>query len=233
MKPNFIYLTLFPQYFHDYFQISLAKKIREKELLDYQVYNLRDFATKKQVDDYPYGGGFGMVLKIEPLVNALAHIQEEKPNSHLILLSPQGKTFNQKDVPRLLNKSSNLVFICGHYEGFDERIWHYIDEQISIGEFITMGGELPALTITDALMRAIPGAIKEESYQQETFHNSQLDFATYTRPEIFEDLKVPSVLLSGNHKEINKWREKSSQEKTQQKEKWYKNNNKIIPKIKN
>jgi tRNA (guanine37-N1)-methyltransferase len=231
MKPNFIYLTLFPQYFHDYFQISLAKKIREKELLDYQAYNLRDFAAKGQVDDYPYGGGSGMVLKIEPLFNALAHIQEKNPNSHLILLSPQGKTFTQKDVPRLLNQSSNLVFICGHYEGFDERIWHYIDEQISIGEFITMGGELPALTITDALIRAIPGAIKEESYQQETFHNSQLDFATYTRPEIFKDLKVPSVLLSGNHKEINKWREKSSQEKTQQKEKWYKNNNKIIPKV--
>lgn len=233
MKPNFIYLTLFPQYFHDYFQISLAKKIREKELLDYQVYNLRDFATKNQVDDYPYGGGSGMVLKIEPLVNALANIQAKHHNSHLILLSPQGKTFTQQDVSRLLKQSSNLVFICGHYEGFDERIWHYIDEQISIGEFVTMGGEMPALTITDALIRAIPGAIKEESYQQETFHNSQLDFATYTRPENFEDLKVPSVLLSGNHKEINKWREKNSQEKTQQKEKWYKNNNRIIPKIKN
>src|SRR5690606_38589332 len=122
MKPNFIYLTLFPQYFHDYFQISLAKKIREKKLLDYQVYNLRDFATKGQVDDYPYGGGSGMVLEIEPLVNALANIQEKNPNSHLILLSPQGKTFAQKDVPRLLNQSANLVFICGHYEGFDERI---------------------------------------------------------------------------------------------------------------
>ncbi|MDR1670471.1 MAG: tRNA (guanosine(37)-N1)-methyltransferase TrmD [Spiroplasmataceae bacterium] len=232
MKPNFIYLTLFPQYFHDYFQISLAKKIREKKLLDYQTYNLRDFAEKGQVDDYPYGGGSGMVLKIEPLVNALANIQKTYSNSYLILLSPQGKTFTQQEVPRLLNQSSNLVFICGHYEGFDERVWHYIDEQISIGEFITMGGELPALTITDALIRAIPGAIKEESYQQETFHNSQLDFATYTRPEIFEDLKVPPVLLSGNHKEINKWREKNSQEKTQQKEKWYRNNNKIIPKTK-
>ncbi|WNE40605.1 MAG: tRNA (guanine-N(1)-)-methyltransferase [Mycoplasmataceae bacterium] len=232
MKHNFIYLTLFPQYFHDYFQISLAKKIREKKLLDYQAYNLRDFAEKGQVDDYPYGGGVGMVLKIEPLVNALTKIQKTHPNSYLILLSPQGKNFTQRDVPRLINQSSNLVFICGHYEGFDERIWHYIDEQISIGEFITMGGEIPALTMTDALIRAIPGAIKEESYQQETFRNSQLDFATYTRPEVFENLKVPSVLLSGNHKEINNWREKNSKEKTQQKEKWYKNNNKIISKIK-
>ena len=232
MKPNFIYLTLFPQYFHNYFQISLAKKIYEKKLLTYQVYNLRDFAAKGQVDDYPYGGGAGMVLKIEPLVAALAAIQETYPNSYLILLSPQGKTFTQNEVPRLLSQAPNLVFICGHYEGFDERIWHYIDEQISIGDFITMGGEIPALAITDALIRAIPGAIQPESYQQETFQNSQLDFATYTRPEVFEGLKVPSVLLSGDHKKINEWRAKNSQEKTQQKEKWYKNNNKIVSKTK-
>jgi len=122
MKPNFIYLTLFPQYFHNYFQISLGKKIYEKKLLTYQVYNLRDFAAKGQVDDYPYGGGAGMVLKIEPLVAALAAIQETYPNSYLILLSPQGKTFTQNEVPRLLSQAPNLVFICGHYEGFDERI---------------------------------------------------------------------------------------------------------------
>jgi len=233
MRPNFIYLTLFPQYFYNYFQVSLAKKIWERKLLTYQVYNLRDFATKGQVDDYPYGGGAGMVLKIEPLVATLANIQETYPKSYLILLSPQGKKFTQEDVPRLLNQAPNLVFICGHYEGFDERIWYYIDEQISIGDFITMGGEIPALTITDALIRAIPGAIQPESYQQETFTNSQLDFATYTRPETFEGLKVPSVLLSGNHKEINEWRKKNRQEKTQHKEKWYKNNGKIIPKPKN
>lgn len=173
-----------------------------------------------------------MVLKIEPLAAALANIQKIYPNSYLILLSPQGKKFTQEDVLRLLNQAPNLVFICGHYEGFDERIWYYIDEQISIGDFITMGGEIPALTITDALIRAIPGAIQPESYQQETFADSQLDFATYTRPEIFEGLKVPSVLLSGNHKEINEWRKKNRQEKTQHKEKWYKNNNKIIPKPK-
>src|SRR5215212_7711682 len=122
MRTNFIYLTLFPQYFHNYFQISLAKKVYQKKLFDYQVYNLRDFAAKGQVDDYPYGGAAGMVLKIEPLVAALANIQETYPNSYLILLSPQGKKFIQEDVPRLLNQASNLVFICGHYEGFDERI---------------------------------------------------------------------------------------------------------------
>ena len=232
MKPNFIYLTLFPQYFYNYFQISLAKKIWERELFAYQVYNLRDFAVKGQVDDKPYGGGAGMVLKIGPLVAALANIQEAYPNSYLILLSPQGKRFTQGDVPRLLNQASSLVFICGHYEGFDERIWYYIDEQISVGDFITMGGEMPALVITDALVRAIPGAIDPQSYQQETFTNSQWDFASYTHPEVFEGLKVPSVLLSGNHKEIDKWRKRNSQEKSQDKEKWYKNNNKIIPKTK-
>lgn len=219
MKPNFIYLTLFPQYFYNYFQISLAKKFAERELLTYQVYNLRDFAVRNQVDDYPYGGGAGMVLKIEPLVKALATIQEKYPDSYLILLSPQGKKLTQAEVPRLLNQAPNLIFICGHYEGFDERIWYYIDEQISIGDFITMGGEIPALAITDALIRAIPGAIHPESYQQETFRNSQLDFAVYTRPEIYDGKKVPAVLLSGNHKEINEWRKKNSQEKTQQKEK--------------
>src|SRR4051794_20202491 len=119
---NLIYLTLFPQYFYNYFQISLAEKFIKRNLFAYQVYNLRDFAAKGQVDDYPYGGGTGMVLKIEPLVRALATIQETYPSSYLILLSPQGRTFKQKDVSRLLNHAPNLVFICGHYEGFDERI---------------------------------------------------------------------------------------------------------------
>jgi tRNA (guanine37-N1)-methyltransferase len=229
MRTNFIYLTLFPQYFHSYFQISLPKKIYQKKLFNYQVYNLRDFAVKGQVDDYPYGGGKGMILKIEPLVRALATIQETYPNSCLILLSPQGRIFKQKDVPRLLSNTTNLVFICGHYEGFDERIWHYIDEQISVGEFITMGGEVPALLITEAIIRAIPDAIKPESYQWETFFGSQLDFASYTRPKIFDNFSVPEVLLSGHHKKITEWRNKNSQEKTREQEKKYKNNNKIVP----
>src|SRR2546421_646413 len=124
-----------------------------------------------------------MFLKIEQLVKALAIIEEDYTNSYLILVSLIVKLFTQLDVLRLLNQSANLVFICGHYEGFDERIWHYIDEQISIGDFITMGGEVPALALTDSLIRAIPGAIQPESYQQETT-NSLLDFAAYTRPEI-------------------------------------------------
>ncbi|KLL02017.1 MAG: tRNA (Guanine-N(1)-)-methyltransferase [Mycoplasmataceae bacterium RC_NB112A] len=229
IKPNFIYLTLFPQYFQNYFQISLAKKIGERKLFTYQVYDLRNFALQGRVDDEPYGGGRGMLIKIEPLVRSLAAIYETCPDSYLILLSPQGKLFRQKDVPRLLNKASNLVFICGHYEGFDERIWHYIDEQISIGDFITMGGEIPALVITEALIRAIPGAIQPDSYQHET-NSSQLDFASYTRPAEYAGLKVPEVLLSGNHAKIAEWRQKNCQEKTQNKRKYYQNKNKIIPK---
>lgn len=216
MKPNFIYLTLFPLYFYNYFQISLAQKAQRRKLFTYRVCNLRDFAVRGQVDDYPYGGGAGMLLKIEPLVRALATIQEAYPDSYFILLSPQGEKFTQKDVPRLLHQAPNLVFICGHYEGFDERILNYIDEQISLGDFITMGGEIPALALTEAIIRAIPGVIQAESYQQETFTNSQLDFASYTRPRVFENLAVPTILLSGHHQKIAEWRKKNSGEKTQQ-----------------
>ncbi|CAG8450278.1 11066_t:CDS:10 [Racocetra fulgida] len=158
--------------------------------------------TKQDIDDYPYGGGAGMLLKIEPLVWALTSIQELYPQSYFILLSPQGRTFQQKDVERLLNQAPNLVFICGRYEGFDERIVNYVDEQISVGDFITMGGEIPALAITEALIRAVPGVIRVESYQQETFTNSRLDFASYAPPRIFEGLVVPEVLLSGDHQKI-------------------------------
>jgi tRNA (guanine37-N1)-methyltransferase len=206
-KYNFIFLSLFPQIFHSYFQISIAKKSREKGFINYEVYNPRDFAAKGKVDDYPYGGGAGMLLKIEPLVRTLATVTEKFPDNHVLLLSPQGKRFNQKDVRRLLNKTTNLVFVCGHYEGFDERIIEYVDEEISLGDFVTMGGEIPSLAMTDSLIRGIPGVIKEDSYQQETFNDhslSQVDFSTYTRPRTFDGLTVPEVLLSGNHAQIDK-----------------------------
>jgi tRNA (guanine37-N1)-methyltransferase len=132
----------------------------------------------------------------------LATIQEAFPQSYVILLSPQGARFQQKDVARLLDLGPNLVFVCGHYEGFDERIISYVDEQISLGDFITMGGEIPALALTEALIRAVPSAIREESYQQETFINSQLDFASYAPPRIFEGFAVPEILLSGHHQKI-------------------------------
>lgn len=228
---NLIFLTLFPQIFHNYFQISIPKKAIQKGCFSYQTYNIRDWAIKRQADDYIYGGGLGMLLKIDCLVKTLATVYEKHgKDCYVILLSPQGRRFIQKDVERLAKISKNLVFICGHYEGFDERIFSYVDEQISVGDFVTSGGELPALLIAETLIRSLPGVLSSEAYQNET-HSSEneFDFATYTRPVIFENQIVPNELLSGNHQEIKEWRKNSSQQKTQNKEKNYQNWQKIIP----
>jgi len=205
MFVNFIFLTLFPQIFHNYFQISIAKKALQKGCFNYHVYNIRNWAIRGQVDDYIYGGGSGMLLKIDCLVKSLAAVYENHgKDCYVILLSPQGKRFTQKDVKRLIKKE-NLVFICGHYEGIDERIYNYIDEQISVGDFITSGGEIPALLITETLIRALPGVLSPEAYQNETFQTeNSFDFASYTRPAVFRGQNVPEVLLSGNHSEIQK-----------------------------
>lgn len=230
---NFIYLTLFPQLFHTYFQTSMAKKAQQKGYLNYYVYNIRDWAVRGQADDYIYGGGPGMLLKIDCLVKSLTAVYEKhSKNCYVVLLSPQGKRFTQKDVKRLVQTSKNLVFICGHYEGVDERILNYVDEQISAGDFITSGGEMPALLITDALIRALPGFISPEVYQNETFRlEGKFDFSAYTRPAIFEGQKVPEILLSGNHQKIQEWRKKNSQQKTQTKKRNYRNQQKIVPNL--
>jgi tRNA (guanine37-N1)-methyltransferase len=212
-KTNFVYLSLFPDFFDNYFKFSIAKKAKEKEIFNYRAINIRDFSVRGKADDYPYGGGPGMVLKIEPLLRALGSIEENYPDAYFILLSPQGKKFCQEDVERLLGISNNLVFICGHYEGFDERIIDYVDEQISVGEFVVTGGEIPSLLITDCLIRKIPGVIKRESYENESFSQTKFDFASYTRPEVFDDLRVPGILLSGNHGKILQWRKKNREVK--------------------
>ena len=217
---NFIYLTLFPQYFHNYFQISLAKKIGERKLLTYQVYNLRDFAVREQVDDYPYGGGGGMVLKIEPLVRALAVIQESYPNSYLILLSPQGKTFTQAEVPRLLNQASNLVFICGRYEGFDQRVLDSFPwRRMSIGEFVLSGGEVPAMVLIEGVARLLPGVLGHpESSRRESYSEwagkDGFDHPHFTRPAEYRGRKVPEVLASGDHGQIEAWRREQARKRT-------------------
>ena len=169
MSSEFIFLTLFPQIFHNYFQISIAKKALQKSCFNYHVYNIRNWAIRGQVDDYIYGGGSGMLLKIDCLVKTLAAVYENHgKDCYVILLSPQGKRFTQKDVKRLIQKK-NLVFICGHYEGVDERVNNYIDEQISVGDFVTSGGEVPALLITETLIRALPGVLSPEAYQNERY----------------------------------------------------------------
>ena len=200
---NLIFVTLFPKYFYEYFKISLAFKAIKRKIISFDVYNIRDYSYNGKVDDYPYGGGRGMLIKIEPTVKCLSNIRERYCEVYIILLSPQGKTFEQSDVERLIKKK-NIVFLCGHYEGIDQRVNEYVDEELSIGKFITMGGELPSLVISEALIRAIPNFIHPDSYKNETFSDLVFDYDSYTRPVSFNGSSVPEILISGNHYEIEK-----------------------------
>ncbi|MBU1625891.1 tRNA (guanosine(37)-N1)-methyltransferase TrmD [bacterium] len=210
-------LTLFPLMFEGPFADSLIKKAVDKGLIKINLHKIRDFTSDKHktVDDQPYGGGTGMVMKIEPIFKALEFLKKEGEPDRIILLSPQGKTFNSK-IARELSTLSRIVIICGHYEGFDERIREYlITEEISIGDYVLTGGELPAMIIVDAVSRYISGVIKEkDSYENESFENNTLDYPSYTRPPSFKGMDVPEILLSGDHKKISRWRELKSLEKT-------------------
>ena len=206
---QFDIITMFPNIFDSYFKESLIKKAIDKKLLKINIHNLRDFSIdkRKTVDDRPYGGGLGMVLMIEPIFNALKKIKKKK--SKVILFTPRGKTFNQKRANQL-KKYDQIILICGRYEGVDERINKLIDEEISIGEYDLMGGELPAMIVIETIARLIPNVIgKEELLKQRITKNGGfIEYPQYTRPEIFNKWKVPNVLLSGNHKEIQSWRDK-------------------------
>lgn len=213
---NFIIISIFPQIFECYFSISLPKKAIEKGIISYNLINPRDYSENKhkKVDDYTYGGGPGMLLMFPPLKKSIDKAKELSKETHIILLSPSGIKFNQKQAKELL-KYNSLTFICGHYEGVDERIKNYIDEEISIGDFITSGGEIPALIIIDTLLRIIPDFLKREDTKLiESFENNLLEYPQYTRPREYENLKVPQVLLSGDHKEIEKFRKKESLKRT-------------------
>jgi len=208
MKINF--LTIFPNIFDSYLNESILKRAQAKKLVNFNVTNLRNFATDKHktTDDKPFGGGPGMVMKIEPIYEALKKIKKNK-KTRIILLSAKGRTFNQKEAKRL-SKYDNLILICGRYEGVDERVAKNLaNEEISIGNYVLTGGELPAMIIADAVTRLIPGVIKAESLLEES--HSEIDsteYPQYTRPEEFNKWKVPNILLSGNHKKINEWRKK-------------------------
>lgn len=208
-------LTLFPESFENILNISILKRAREKGLVEIQIFNIRDFShdKHKRVDDYPYGGGTGLVLKPEPLFNAIEHIKNK--DSKVIYLSPQGKVYNQK-LAYLLSKEKHLILLCGHYEGVDQRVIdHLVDEEISIGDYILTGGELPAMVLIDSIVRLIPGVLGSfESIMNESFSEGLLEYPQYTRPRVYRDLKVPEILLSGNHGEIKKWRRKKAIEKT-------------------
>lgn len=211
-------LTLFPDIINAYLQESILKRTQEKGLLEVKVHNIRDFASDKHktVDDYPFGGGPGLVMKPEPLWGAIDFLRRDNKPRRVILLSPQGKPFNQQLAEEFSQEKRWLVLICGRYEGIDERVRiSLVDEEVSIGDYVLTGGELAALVIIDASARLIKGALGDErSVEEESFSWGLLDYPHYTRPREFQGLKVPDVLISGNHKDIWLWRRKEAIRKT-------------------
>ncbi len=213
---KFDVLTLFPEMFGILNQSIIGKAI-EKELIDINLINIRDFSKDKhkKVDDTPYGGGAGMVMKPDVVYDAYKSIEDR--NAKVIYMSPQGKTLNQKKVEELA-KESHLIILCGHYEGIDQRVLDKIvDEEISIGDYVLTGGEIPAMVLIDSVSRYVKEVLNEESIQEESFSNGLLEYPQYTRPETFEGVKVPEILLSGHHENIEKWRKEKSIEITKKK----------------
>jgi len=206
-------LTLFPNMFDGFLNESIIKRAVEKEKVEINIINFRDYSKRNnnQVDDTPYGGGAGMVLMCEPIFDAIEAIKTK--DSIVIMMTPDGKTYNQKIAKELINKK-HIILLCGHYEGFDERIKTIVDMEISIGDFILTGGEIPAMAISDSIIRLLDGVINKESLDSESFDNELLDYPVYTKPADFRGLKVPEVLLSGNHKLIDEWRQNARIEKT-------------------
>ena len=206
-------MTLFPSIIDGFLSESIIKRAIDKGLVKINVINFRDYSplNNKQVDDTPYGGGAGMLLRCEPIFECLDAIATD--DSHIILLSPEGITYNQSKA-RDLTKYKHLILICGHYEGFDERIKTRVDEVISIGDFVLTGGEIPASAIVDSVVRLLPGVINEESLDSESFTDNLLDYPQYTKPAEYRGLKVPDILISGNHQKIAEYRENERIEKT-------------------
>ena len=199
-------LTIFPEMFYGFINTSIIKRARGLGKVDIKVHNFRDYSLDKhgRVDDYPYGGGAGMVLMCEPIFRAIEDIRTEE--SIVIMLSPSGNVFKQS-MAIDLSKKKHIILLCGHYEGFDERIKTIVDMELSIGDYVLTGGEVPAMVVTDAITRLIPGVITEASLDSESFNDGYLDYPNYTRPEVFRGMRVPEVLLSGHHKNIEKYRQ--------------------------
>lgn len=212
---RFNIITIFPRIFDSYFRQSIINRAKNQGIIDINVVNLRDFTTDKHktVDDTPYGGGPGMVMKVEPVFKAVSGVKSG--NSRVILFSAKGKKYTQADARRLA-KYDNIILICGRYEGVDERVAKYIaDEEISIGDYVLTGGEIPAMVLTDSVTRLLPRVLGNEESAKEESHSRKgiLEFPHYTKPENFNSWKVPSVLLSGNHGKIKEWREKYKKNK--------------------
>ncbi len=211
------YLTLFPEMFEGVLGTSILGRAKDKDLVDYQLINFRDYSGNKhnKVDDYPYGGGAGMVLKPEPIFNAMDDLKL-RAGARVVLLCPQGARFDQKKAEEL-SAVDEIVFICGHYEGYDERIRTLVTDEISIGDYVLTGGELASMTMTDAIVRLIPGVLsREESHIEDSFSTGMLEHPHYTRPREYRGMRVPDVLLSGNHKDIDAWRKAESLKRTRE-----------------
>ena len=199
-------LTLFPKMFDGFLSESIIKRAIDKEKVKINIIDIRDYTPYKnnQVDDYQFGGGGGMIMMCEPVFNAVESVRTK--DSHVILLTPRGKTYNEKKAKEL-KELKHLIIICGHYEGFDERIYTLADSLVSIGDYILTGGEIPAMAITDSVVRLIDGVITSTSLETESFNDNLLDYPVYTKPREYKGMEVPEVLLNGNHKLINEYRE--------------------------
>lgn len=216
---NFLFITLFPEQIEQAAAHSIIKRAADKGLISVSCINPRDFTTDKHrtVDDAPFGGGAGMVLKPEPMVAAIRKAKEQLPDARVIAMCPGGRTLKQNIVEEYARNGQDIIFVCGHYEGFDERIFHWVDEKLSIGDYVLTGGEMPALIVMDAVARFIPGVLgKLVSAEEDSFSTGLLEYPQYTRPVDFEGMVVPEVLRNGNHALINRWRRKQSLKATYQ-----------------
>ena len=208
-------LTLFPEMFTGIISGSIVKRAIDDKLVEINIHNIRDFSKNphKKVDDYGFGGGAGMVLMIQPIYDAINAFKKE--DSIVIMMTPQGKIYNQKMAYELV-EHKHIILLCGHYEGFDERIRSLVDLEISIGDYVLTGGEIPSMVLIDSITRLINGVITKESHIKDSFNDNLLDYPVYTKPVDFMGMKVPDVLLSGHHENINKWRMEQQIKKTQE-----------------
>lgn len=206
-------LTIFPELFESFLLAPVTKRVRQKHIAEIRIIDLKHYAdgSFRHIDDSPYGGGAGMILKCEPVFRCLKEVRS--PSSHVIAFTPAGTPYTQKRAHELA-ETDDIILLCGHYEGMDERIMTAVDEEISVGDYILTGGELPAMTVTDSIIRLLDGALRKESTQEESFEQKILEYPQYTKPYEYEGMKVPDVLLGGDHGRIAAWRHREALRKT-------------------
>ncbi|TNF08639.1 MAG: tRNA (guanosine(37)-N1)-methyltransferase TrmD [Bacillota bacterium] len=209
-------ITIFPEFFDSFLNTSIIKRAIEENQVDIKAHQLRDFSKRKHhyIDDTPYGGGVGMLMQFPPFYEAIHHLKNE--HTKVIMLSPQGKLFNQEYAKKYA-KETHVILLCGHYEGIDARVENFIDDELSIGDYVLTGGEIPAMIFTDAVTRLLPGVIHEESSELDSLQNGWLKYPQYTKPESYKGYDVPDILRSGHHGNIEMWRKEQSVKRTMQK----------------